>query len=190
MKKIEWRNENKMLIQTGHKTFDAQTNLLGEGNIYANTMIGTHIRAYTDTECNGLTSPPGHLRSFDLTPWRGTRRIPRQVLDRVKKETENTDIWLYQFFHSKGRKKISHGFVLAAKDHTHIATFVTGPTYKSEWVMMEARKYVCNVVKDDAVTIRQRKQYPRCIYQTAYISCKWEYHCHKCMYRIGRILRN
>ena len=47
MREKEWVNGNKMKIETGHKTFDRQTNIISTGNIIANTLWGFFIRPYT-----------------------------------------------------------------------------------------------------------------------------------------------
>lgn len=143
MKKIIWATPNKMEIGTGHAAFDRQTNIISTGNIIANTMIGWHIRPHSETECNGLTRPPGHLRDFDLQLFR-SRNMRRHVLSYILSVTQDSPIWLYEFFHYNGRCRIMHGYIVTAKDHTHMRSFITGPTQKSAGVIYECEKYVSN----------------------------------------------
>lgn len=140
-KKIKWRTPNKMEIATGHATFDRQTNIISDGNSIANTMIGWHIRSRSETECNGFTSPPGHLRDFDLAPFR-SRNMSRHVLKYVLSVTEKSPIWLYEFFHYNSNRRVTHGYVIVAKNGMLMHKFVTGPTYKSWNIIEECAKYV------------------------------------------------
>ena len=152
MKKIKWVNDNRMLFESDHKTFNRQTNIISTGNIIANTVIGQHIRAYTETECNGLTRSEGHLRNFDLQGFM-RRHIPRRVLQAVKDSTANRSAWLYELLHYnnmglwKDDQRIVHGYVLTSGDHFLIRSFVTGPTWKSRSVVNEATKYLAHVTE-------------------------------------------
>lgn len=133
-----WRDGNHMLFESGHKTFDNQVDCISTGNVIGHVQLSFHVRAYTETECNGFVRPPGHLRSFDMKKW----RLPTDVRDRVLKETETTSVWLYEFRHWTAKGKIVHGYVITSNDHELLAEFVTGPTYKSGLVINEAVTYV------------------------------------------------
>jgi len=127
-----------MLFESGHKTFDRQVDCISTGNVIGHVQLSFHIRAYTETECNGFTRPPGHLRAFDLKTW----NLPIRVRDRVLKETEDKSVWLYEFRHWTGNRKIVHGYVITSYDHRLLAKFLTGPTYKSVSVINEAITYI------------------------------------------------
>lgn len=149
MKKIVWRNGMHQLIESGHKTFDRQTTLVSTGNQIGNTVLGWFIRSFAETECNGQTFKPGHLQNSDLARWPvpfGIREIVQQLTD------EHNGSILYQFFHYgytvrpgytyHEMIKIEDGWVLTTTRHDFLKQWVTGPTYKSRWVVEEARLYV------------------------------------------------
>ena len=142
MKKAIWATPNKMLIKTGHKTFDRQTDVITHGNVFANTMIGLHIRPYCEVyNAVGKVRPPGHLQDYDLTTFRrlGT---PSRIIKYVKDQAVTDPLWLYVFFHHNGSNMVIHGYVVTDKKHNLLKTFVTGPTYKSYCVINECVHYV------------------------------------------------
>ena len=148
MKKIEWATPNRMVIDTGHATFNRQTNIISTGNIIANTMLGWHCRPYSEViNPVGDECPLGHLRDFDLRIWK-QRNTPRTVLRQVKELTKTKSVWIYEFFHYNYQKwpldskRIVHGYVITSANHAVLATITTGPTYKSESVVWECTKYV------------------------------------------------
>ena len=138
MKKKEWVNNNKMLFESGHRTFDRQTNCIGTGNMIANTQVSFFIRPRIQTECNGQAFPVGDLRAFDMKKW----HLPWIVRDMVLGLTERRKIILYQFHHWNDDKRIVHGYVATTPGHRLLRTFIIGPTYKSGLVIAEATKYI------------------------------------------------
>lgn len=156
MKKIEWLNDDRMKIDTGHKAFDLQTNIISTGNIIANTLHGWHVRAHWDVEV-GFGQPPrkpGELQLFDLG-W--FDHMPTRVKRWVRELAEEQSVWVYHLFHynSGGRarspRKISHGWVVTRNregtesiDHAYDILLVihTGPTYKSDQVLRVASEYL------------------------------------------------
>lgn len=135
-----WRDGNHMLFESGHKTFDRQVDCISTGNVIGHVQLSFYIRAYTETRCNGLTWPPGHLRAFDLGNW---PQLPSHVRDRVIRESEAKDVWLCELRHWTSRdKKIVHGYILTDHSYNLLAKFVAGPTHKSQLVIDEAVTYV------------------------------------------------
>lgn len=154
MKKTDWDYEHdRMIIETGHKAFDAQTNLLADGNLLANTMSGSHIRAWNDTSHwkEGEKNDPGHLFAFDMD-WRFNYFLPRykRIYTQIKDLAMDNPVWVYIFYHHNRKgKPVIHGVVVSdGKTHNHLRTFVTGPTYKSYNVVYAAREYVCNMQEE------------------------------------------
>lgn len=144
MKGKEWDTPNKMHIETGHATFDRQTNIISHGNIIANTMLGWHIRAWTDTTHwqEGKQHQPGYLQNFDLDAF---VRLPGHVRDYMRRALHSQAGWLYQFYSFSGNRETVHGYVLTANDHTLIKAFYTGPTYKSWHVIDGVLPYVAEL---------------------------------------------
>ena len=58
---------SRMLVDTGYKTFDKQTNDLTDGNAITNTQYSNYIRAYNQTTTPvGETVAEGTLQKYDL----------------------------------------------------------------------------------------------------------------------------
>jgi len=144
-KEAEWVTPNRMKIETGHVTFDRQSNVVGTGNMIANTQLSFHIRPYSEVDCNGQTFPLGHLRDYDLN-WFPS--LPSEVRSCIESLTERNKTILYQFHHwlSGGywgeSKRIIHGYIITDYDGRLLRKLVTGPTYKSASVIDEMAEYV------------------------------------------------
>ena len=148
MKKAIYNRQGNQVVETGHKTFDRQTNAISHGNIIANTMYGSYIRSYTETECNGFDFPVGHLFNVDMKPFIERMGLRNQrIIEYIKKETEarQKSVILYCFFHWRNGERIVHGYILTDWDYNHIQTFY-GERYssKSISVLDECKQYVCN----------------------------------------------
>lgn len=144
MKEIEWRTPNRMLMESGHKTFDKQTDIISTGNIIAKTQLGFYVRAYTETECNGFTQELGKLQEADLDRWRRAT-TPSIVMETVRRLAKERDIILYRFFHyGKYGTMIVHGYIIttATRPYERLWRWCCGPTYKSKWVLSEVLKYI------------------------------------------------
>ena len=146
MKKPEWKN-GKPVLNTGCKTFDSYINYIGTGNVWANGLFANYIRPYSETECNGRENEPGHLLKFDLDAYKQYMFSPTryQIEKRMKEMTQSAI--LYMFYHKSHGKYVIHGFVLTTADHRFITDFVTGPTYKSQQVILGVRDYICEPEK-------------------------------------------
>jgi len=141
VKKKVWDYEkDKMIVQTGHATFDRQTNVISTGNIIANTMLGFHCRPASNTiNPLGTERPHGYLREYDLQG----RGLPYRVRQSVIDVTEKEPAWVYKFFHYNSGRQIVHGYVITRPGSNEILrTFITGPTYRSALVIHECAKYV------------------------------------------------
>jgi hypothetical protein len=141
LKKIEWENSNKMKFESGHKTFDKQTNCLSTGNVISNTQLSFYIRSAKETiNPVGQEVPEGHLRDFDL---RQFNRLPSHVERFVKRVTEDKQVILYEFRHFNGNNKVVDGYVVTDTDYNHIQTFfMNNRAYKA---VIEARKYIARM---------------------------------------------
>lgn len=141
MKEHKWRDGNHMIFESGHKTFDQQVDCISTGNVIGNVQYSNHIRPYIETECNGFTNSPGHLRDYDLKYF---DNLPRRIRKEIEGFTQEKSGWLYEFHHWDGHHKIIHGYVFTDYEHNLVKQWVTGPTYRSREVIDEAVKYVSN----------------------------------------------
>ena len=147
MKQAKWDYENdRQIIETGHKGFDEQTNLLTDGNILANTMAGRYIRGANNVAHwkKGESYPVGHLQEFDISYF-DYFGIPKRIRTHVKSVLQDDSGWLCCLFHTnRNHKMVVHGWVLCSRDAELMDYWVTGPTYKSYNVVLEAIPYVTN----------------------------------------------
>lgn len=98
MKKAEFNKRGtKMLVDTGWKTFDRQTNCITTGNAVCNTQMSTYIRPFSETECNGRVFRPGELMAFDLKPY-VRYGIPESILSLLEFKGRKESRILYMFF--------------------------------------------------------------------------------------------
>lgn len=147
MKKKVWVTPDRMLMQTGHATFDRQTNVISTGNIIANTQNARYVRGELCIKCWGpKVYQPGELRDYDLENW---PRMPPSVRRAVIQATtgQQGSVWVSEFFHHNGHRKIIHGYIITALDHQLLVMFVTGPTYKSAHVINGVLPYVAEESK-------------------------------------------
>ena len=154
IKKAEWINGNHMKIDTPIKTFNDQVGGISTGNIIDSVEYGSYIRCWNDKGRDLIDNQdgkkdrvPSELTKFDL---QGFDPLPNSVWHWViqyAKETDKSFI-LYQFHHWTGKGKIVHGYVVTTRDHIHVKTFITGPTYKSAGVIDECRRYICEDWED------------------------------------------
>lgn len=145
-KKIKWANPNKMIFESGHKTFDRQTNVISTGNIIANTLLGRHIRPYyTPTTPLGDPCRPGDMQAFDLNS--EVLRLPAHVRQFVVENARNKGVWVYELRHWNGDQKVIHGYIITrSKTHKYLGEFCIGPTYKSWMVLNTALPYLAEGV--------------------------------------------
>ena len=147
MKKRQWVNGNHMLFESLHKTFNKQIDCISHGNVWGDVQYSNYIRAYTETECNGFTSPEGHLQKFDLESFYNLR-VPSYILDQVKELTHNQKGILYLFKHFNKGERVLDGLVLTNANYDNpkvIQVWYLGRNYKQISIVDEAIKYIAMV---------------------------------------------
>lgn len=142
MKKIVWHDRDHMVFESGHKTFDRQVDLITPGNVIGAVQFSGYIRPYTETSCGPNDRVPGYFRDYDLEWWIDVADIPPKILNFVVGVTESSPVILYEFHHYLHDRRVTHGYVITTTGHQLLKSFVTGPTYKSRWVIKEAIKYI------------------------------------------------
>lgn len=151
MRKKEWLNGNHMRIDTSHRTFNRQCECLSTGNVWGTCQFSNYVRAETETECNNMQFPIGHLRKWDLDQFKD---LPSHIRRQVEEMTKTVGGILYEIRHwgkrlpyGGGKQKIIHGYILTAQHgaaipHRHLKTFQLRHGLKSYSVMATAREYV------------------------------------------------
>lgn len=108
-KYYKWsKNKMKMIINSGYKEFDRQTNCISNGNIIANTMYGNYIRAWDDTiNPVGNIVPKGYLFNYDLKYF----NIDNTIRDYIR--ALNKQVILYELFtYNRNGKKNLIGWLI------------------------------------------------------------------------------
>jgi len=121
MKKAEFNKRGtKMLIDTGWKGFDRQTNCISHGQSIANTQISTLIRPFSETECNGHVFRPGELMAFDLKPYL-KYGIPDRIREILEDKNRRNKMILYMFSTTPVRRleRVPFFWVITTSDWHH-----------------------------------------------------------------------
>lgn len=134
-----------MDFQCAHKGFSDGANhptsgYIGRGNVFSDVQTSTYVRAFNQTDCNGMTFPIGQLRNFDLATFRD--KIPRDVKNAIYAATTDHDVIVYQFFHFRERRRVEHGWLVTDRENTLIYEAVTGPTWRSHDVIHACKDYL------------------------------------------------
>lgn len=143
-KKHEWRNPNRMLFESGYRTFDRTVNYISDGNVVSNVQLSTLVRKVSDLNNYPRGIKPGECRAYDLGHF---RYRPGGIPDCIRKYIDarpEEEFWLY-CWHFPGRQSEygeSVAWILTNKAMTKDLVNVCGPQRKAYLVLEEARKYV------------------------------------------------
>ena len=120
---------------SGYKAFDhalaSQGGLITRGNVISNTMFGFHVRARTETSCNGYSFSYGKLQETDLTPMSDKSRsygaecaaVYRYI--KSSKHFEENSGWVSIIRHvrSSDRTVVVHGVLVTDYQHKLLKRF-------------------------------------------------------------------
>lgn len=107
-KMYKWnKTGSRMLVDTGYKTFDKQTNDLTDGNAITNTQYSNYIRAYNNTiNPIGEKVQEGELQKYDLKYF-NTDKMTNSFVGWLESVAKNEPIILYEYFiYRNGYKNI------------------------------------------------------------------------------------
>ena len=117
LKKIRWENPNKIMMQSGFKTFDSQTSVISTGNVYACTQISHYIRPWSETKNGSYVGKEGEFLKFDLQDVvLPTKEFENIVLDKSRK----TSVIWYKFRTWKGMEERPFLYVLTDADNRYL----------------------------------------------------------------------
>lgn len=143
-KKHKWRNPNRMLFESGYRTFDRAVDCISDGNVISNVQLSTCVRKVSDLNDNPQWVKPGDCRAFDLDIFRNRPGgIPGRIREYVDERPEEA-FWLY-CWHLPGVRSeygASVAWLLTDKAMTKALVRVCGPQRKAYLVLCEAEKYV------------------------------------------------
>ena len=144
MKEKRWLNSNKMLFESKHKTFNKQVSCISTGNVLGGCQLSSFIRGKKNIRCNNQTFKEGELQSWDLNKGIG-KCLPYFVKDWIGENVNEEDsviCYLFRYFVSGKEKQI--GVVITDKNHNFVREWNLMNTEKSQSVLDEAKKYICN----------------------------------------------
>lgn len=126
LKKTQYRTPNRILIDTGHKTFDSQCDCLSTGNVSSNTQLSAFVRADSDISCNGFTFPQGHLFEADIKCFRSD--MPHYLEAWIR--GLNKTVIVYQIRHwtrqNGHAQKYVHGYIVTDTQYRWLRVTTTG----------------------------------------------------------------
>lgn len=146
MKNMTWDNPNKMHFESPHKTFNRQCRCICKGNQIGDVVYSNYVRPYGETECNGFTSPLGHLQNYDLTKNIVADTLPCWIREKIRKLTHDDGGIVYNFHHWNGDKCIDDGFVLTGRHQEYrlIKVWYVNSDWRAQAAVDEAVKYITN----------------------------------------------
>jgi GNAT superfamily N-acetyltransferase len=126
------KKRDKYVIDTLHKTFNRDTNMIGRGQVWANTQSSNVIRAFNDVwPDSGRDYKPGDLQAFDL---RNFRDLDPYVHQFVVNRAKDQGLFLYRFHtygrdrgraftHGRAGNRVVQGYVIATLDDQLVGVF-------------------------------------------------------------------
>lgn len=136
MKRLDFNTLN-----TGHKTFDKQTDCLSVGNVFSQTQVSGFIRGFNNVDCNGFDWKQGELQASDL---KYKKDYPKQVIDFIKKEAIDKDVIIYKYRHFNGKTEIIHGYIITDTQCNLLKKYYNIDTNKSRGVIDTVVEYIAN----------------------------------------------
>lgn len=116
-KMYSWsKNGMKMIIDSGYKTFDKQTNYLSSGNVISSTQYSNYIRPYNEiVNPIGNKVEKGHLRNYDLKYF-SKNLMTNGFKDWLDNLTKNTKVIIYEYFIYRNRDKEVIGWLVQSAE--------------------------------------------------------------------------
>ena len=148
MKEAKWsRNGMKMLIDSGWKEFDRQTNCITTGPGICSTQFSMCVRPWKETECNGFAFPEGHLLESDLDPFKRFN-VPETVMSYLRDKGRKESVILYMFFINDHGRVSPFFWVATDYSYNMIMSRLVCP-YRGKYMKrfsasMEILKYITN----------------------------------------------
>lgn len=116
-KMYSWsKNGMKMIIDSGFKEFDKQTNCLSRGNAIANTQHSNYIRPYYETKNPvGQEVEKGFLRDYDLKYF-SLNKMTNSFRDWLDNITKNDKVIIYEYFIYRNKQKEVIGWLVQSEN--------------------------------------------------------------------------
>lgn len=140
-KYYKWsKNGMKMIIDSGYKLFDKQTNDITTGNAITNTQYSSIIRPYSETECNGQKHEKGYLTNYDLQYFSIPNWLRKEIIENDRK------ICLYEFRTYRNGIKNVIGWLV--EDNGNIKTIVNNNSLTLNTKKYKALELCKNIIEE------------------------------------------
>ena len=140
----KWDSKGNMIVESGWKLFDKQSNYIGTGNVWATTQYSSFIRPYSDVVNGGYIASPGDFLKFDMKAF---KEIPFHIKDILLDKSRSESVCLYEFFvHIDGNRE---PFAYLLTDYhgkwmaEHIICRPRQCYAKRVAALNECKKYIC-----------------------------------------------
>lgn len=153
MREVVMATPNRQQIETGHREFDRAVGAIRPGNVVDGAYHASYVRPFHTA--GSVADNPGGLQAYDLEIF-DRHGLPKRVRDFVCSEAVTEAVLLSEIRHMSARRdrdgervKVCHGYIVTASHDAEqpyelLATFVTGPTRKSERVVAVCAEYLSN----------------------------------------------
>ncbi|MBO7695721.1 MAG: hypothetical protein J6T10_24085 [Methanobrevibacter sp.] len=111
----------RMLIDTGYRRFDKQTNYVSYGNVISNTQYSMYIRDKFETECNGSNCETGELRNFDLEYF--TKYFDNNMKEFFNQFFGRCCLYEFSVYNKKNNQREVIGWLVFDYSHTHLLKY-------------------------------------------------------------------
>lgn len=142
--KKRWDAKGNMIVASGWRLFDEQTNYIGTGNVWATTQYSSFIRPYSDVVNGGYIASPGDFLKFDMKAF---KEIPSHIKDILLDKSRTETVCLYEFFVRKSEKKEPFAYLLTDYNGKWMAEKIIcsrGQSWAKRFsALSECKKYIC-----------------------------------------------
>jgi hypothetical protein len=107
---MKYTKLGNMIIESGYKVFDQQSNCITRGNAICNTQYSLFIRSHEDTENYGFYFKRGELLESDLAHFKPY--TPNYILQKIREYNKKDRSYFYMFFINRGGRMKPWGFLL------------------------------------------------------------------------------
>ncbi len=134
------KNGMKLLIDSGFKTFDKQTNFIGTGNVISDTQYSSYIRPYSQVKCWGVEDRPlGELCKYDMQHF---KNLPNRLRNLLLDENRKESYILYEFFIYRWNQKEPIFYIITDKNNKLVADYVNYRNNSNYSKRLEAMQYI------------------------------------------------
>ena len=142
-RKPKYNKKGNMIIETGFKRFDKETNCICRGNIISNTMYGSYIRPYSEVKNGSYIGEVGDFLKYDM---KNFKKIPNNIKRILEDKERKESYCLYELFtHPNGRREV-FGYILCDKNSKLITSSIICSHGQNYMKRFDALNYVIDMI--------------------------------------------